>query len=892
VTAATSSAGASVTPTVLERWPLVGREDELEHIHSLLTGKASGLVLAGAAGTGKTRLATELLAAAERSGLAVVRITATRAAAPIPLGAFAPLLPAVHHGRGAGVDDRADYLRQCAEFLLTSAEGRRLLLFVDDAHLLDDASATLVHQLAVNAMAFVLVTVRSDAPCPDPILALWKDDAVERLEVAALSADAVGELLLAVLGGWIDHRAVHRLAAACEGNVLFLRELVLGAIEDGTLRNEAGIWRLVGTFAPSSRLTELVEARLTGLTPDERDLLELVSVGEPLGTAELDKLADRLVAERLERRGLITCNADGRRLEVRLAHPVYADVLRAQIPVLRNRELTRALADIVESTGTGRREDALRVATWRLDVGPLDPALMLKAATIARWRYDFALAERLAVAALQSGAGFDAALLAAQLVSLGGRGAEAELLLAKLANEAHTDRERGLVACTRLDNDVFHRGRTELGLQIAEAAELTIDDPAWRDELTARRGAVVYGKYGPRAHADAFGELPQTASGRAFVYASIISSNSLARLGRLEAARRTAEKAYAFQSTLTEPFDWYPWTHIFFRNEALAHEGKLIEAVSLADEQYQHALREGSPEAQAWFAWQLCKMVSDRGQPTASIQYGREAVALFNQLGWPLFEHFALIHLALAFAFAGDGDAAAETLRRDSDLGLPEDCGWLVDLHQAWGWSAVAGGDLPDAVARFRKAVEIGAKIGDLVGQSCALHALARIGYAHEASALLRDLAAQIDGDLSSARADHATALSTGDRAGLDDVSMRFEAIGATLLAAESAADAGVAWRRWGDPRRASQCDQRANALAASCDGPVSPALQLVRGRSQLTRAQRETALLAASGRSSKEIASQLGISVRTVENHLQHSYEKLGVSRRWQLAAGLQNAT
>ena len=54
--------------------------------------------------------------------------------------------------------------------------------------------------------------------------------------------------------------------------------------------------------------------------------------------------------------------------------------------------------------------------------------------------------------------------------------------------------------------------------------------------------------------------------------------------------------------------------------------------------------------------------------------------------------------------------------------------------------------------------------------------------------------------------------------------------------------------------------------------------------RSQLTRSEQQTALLAAAGRSNKEIAGELVVSVRTVENHLQRVYEKLGVSGRKEL--------
>ncbi len=56
-----------------------------------------------------------------------------------------------------------------------------------------------------------------------------------------------------------------------------------------------------------------------------------------------------------------------------------------------------------------------------------------------------------------------------------------------------------------------------------------------------------------------------------------------------------------------------------------------------------------------------------------------------------------------------------------------------------------------------------------------------------------------------------------------------------------------------------------------------------------LTTAEREVALLAASGRANKEIADQLGLSVRTVENRLHRIYEKLGIAGRPELAAALE---
>ncbi|MGH9005013.1 MAG: LuxR family transcriptional regulator, partial [Acidimicrobiia bacterium] len=141
----------------------------------------------------------------------------------------------------------------------------------------------------------------------------------------------------------------------------------------------------------------------------------MVSFGEPLGPAELTALADPNLAEILERKALLMCRSDGRRLAIRLAHPIYGDVLRARIPALRCRSIARSLAEATEATRPQRREDTLRVAAWRLDGGGARPELMLAAATTARWHGDFPLAERLARAAIDAGAGFEAALLAAQL---------------------------------------------------------------------------------------------------------------------------------------------------------------------------------------------------------------------------------------------------------------------------------------------------------------------------------------------------------------------------------------------------------------------------------------------------------------------------------------------
>ena len=181
-------------------WPLVGRTDLL-HLVDAIVRAGRGVVLVGPAGVGKTRLAHEVAAIAEARGNAVLRAVASASGARIPFAALAPLLPERRATRGQVGDLAAAALRA-----LTARAGPAgpALLLADDAQLLDDGSAAVVHQAAASGAAIVLATVRAGEPVPDTIVTLWKDQLVERLEVAPLDALAVSDLLGAALGGPVE----------------------------------------------------------------------------------------------------------------------------------------------------------------------------------------------------------------------------------------------------------------------------------------------------------------------------------------------------------------------------------------------------------------------------------------------------------------------------------------------------------------------------------------------------------------------------------------------------------------------------------------------------------------------------------------------------------------
>jgi DNA-binding CsgD family transcriptional regulator len=72
------------------------------------------------------------------------------------------------------------------------------------------------------------------------------------------------------------------------------------------------------------------------------------------------------------------------------------------------------------------------------------------------------------------------------------------------------------------------------------------------------------------------------------------------------------------------------------------------------------------------------------------------------------------------------------------------------------------------------------------------------------------------------------------------------------------------------------------------CEGASALWIPRSTESSQLSDREREVALAASQNLTSREIAKRLFVSVRTVDNHLQQVYVKLGVKRRTDLAAHL----
>ena len=869
------------------RWPLVGRGQELSALTAaLMAGR--GAVITGPAGAGKTTLAMMCLQVVRDREMSVVRTTATHVSQRLPFGALAPILPDPGVDR-LSRDGHGRLLRFYTRAVTARAGGgRSLVVFVDDAHLLDDGSATLVHHLALTGTATVLVTVRTGEPAPDSVVSMWKDDMAERVEVGALGEAAIEELLVTVLGGPVDAASVRQLADHSQGNPLYLRELVTGAVATSALTETGGIWRLrAGGLRPTARLAELVALRLGGLCDAERSVLELLALGEPLGQARLDQLADPAAVATLERKGLIASRRDGRRVEVRLAHPVYGDVVRAEITALRERALARSLAEVVEATGGRRREDTLLLASLRLSGGGGSAELLAAGAAAARARHDHCLTEQLARAAIAEGGGFDARFMAAEAAHFQGRPGQAERELAALAADAATDAERARVALVRYDNAFFRHGR-EADSRLLDDDNDAITDPFWRGELQSRRLLGLGSSGGPQAPVKAGQALLQRPGSGPLTAAHAVVCYGLLRLGRLDEAVNRLSPILESKAMPAAGEPWDKWALHGIAVSALIYAGRLGEAEEALTRAWALVVDQPAAEPRSYVAHWLAAVHLEQGRVASAFRRAAESYTLSRQLGRAVRSRRPGGIAAQALALAGQAGRAAETLAALDALGLSANLYNETDLLQARAWAAVAAGELPAARDQLEAAACLGEQIGDLIGATSALHGLARLGRARHVAVRLAALAGEVDGDLVASRAAYANAIAAQDSEALEKVSGDFEVLGANLYAAEARAEAAVLLRRAGRTRDAAAKEQKAGRLLARCEGAVTPAVQAITARVFLTSGELDAARQAAAGRSSRQIAADMHLSVRTVESRLQKVYEKLGVCGRHELDGAL----
>ncbi|MGB8960528.1 MAG: AAA family ATPase, partial [Pseudonocardiaceae bacterium] len=725
-------------------WPLTGRAEELSLIGGLLHRRDGplGVVVAGAPGVGKTRLAREALAVAQQRGARTRWAAATASARALPLGAFAATL-------GVVGPDPARLLRQASAALLAGAGRAGVIVGVDDAHLLDELSATLVHQLVLRRAVTAVLTLRTGETPPDAVTALWKEGHLTRLELQPLSHDETAALVEARLDGALDSAAARRLWSVTQGNALYLRQLVDGELEAGRLHQIAGVWRWSGELALSPSLVELLSARIGQLPDALNDVLEVLAFGEPLSVPLLETLTDAMAVEQAEARGLIEVHPDGTRLQARLAHPLYGEVRRAQMGTLHARRLRGRIARALADTGDGRAGDALRRALLTLDSDlPPDLALLTDAARRATELGDLALAERVARAAVAAGGGFEPRLLLGNALHWSGRAVEADAELAPLAELARTDAERAEATIPRVAALFFTLGRpTEAEVMLDAVANVVSEDAAGL-ELAAMR-SVLAALLGRTAHA---------ADAAAAVLARSPCSPAAAQLATWGLAAACA--GLGRLGGLGEKVQWIDARADSFDiglHQAAVIGSSWVRGLLLAGllDQAEHAARHYRERCQDTagigdlITSAMCAAVAQsRGQAKTAARWFRQSLAGHGSA-------FTLLYdLPSALGMDGDATSARQAFRDMTAAWNPSFVFLEPEVLLAQAWVAAAEGSVSEAVSVARQAAELAAAQDQSAVEVLALHTAVCFGDRTVADRLAL-LATQVDGPRAGAAATH-----------------------------------------------------------------------------------------------------------------------------------------
>ncbi len=838
---------------------------------------SSGIVICGAAGVGKSRIACEALSVAASRGCVTHWVVGTSSARALPLGAFTAWAQ-------SGGTHSVRLVRGVIEAVTAAAPGTTVVVGVDDVHRLDDLSTFVVHQIVQRAAAKVVLTVRDGEPISTGVQELWKVGRFDRLDLQALSSDDTTALLSATLAGSVDSHAASRLWELTRGNVLYLRHIVEQEVADGRLENQHGYWHWIGDPIMPCGLVELIESRIGALPTAVGAVIDALAIGEPIELAALKRITDADAVEEADSCGLISLDHIDTNVEVRVAHPLYGEVRRRRAAPTRLRRLRGLVA--TELAASDDRDDirvVIRRATLSLDsdLTP-DVDLLVKAAHGAVWLADLALADRLAQAAVHAGAGPEAQFLRAHALSWLGRGHEAEAVLAEVPITQLTDDDPAKFTYLRASNMLWALADPARAKEIIDDARYTASGQA-RGWIDALRTVYWFAMDRPdtamlASKNLALDDLP-----------AIVGTETAWALAAMSAdAGRTADAVAIADTGYTVATRSFDAPHMRF-NIADAHlsallmSGRVSDAVDLAERvRRQAADLPGAAES-------LAAAVVGRAAlgggflDTACLQLKQASAALSalgHAIGWGYRYH---VPYTTALAMRGRTEEAAAALAALDKLRRPfRSLDYERSLARAW--VAASQGAVGEAITILRSAAERAAANGQFAAEVVCLQTATQFGDRCNAPRL-RELEAIVEGPRVGVAARFAAAVRDGDAAELAAVSKDFEAMGDLVAAVDAGAQAAIAYRHQDLRGSALGCVTRAEALAEQCGGNT-PALRQAREPLPLTDREREIVMLLGQGLSNRDIAARLNVSIRTVEGHIYKAMTRTGTASREELAA------
>lgn len=902
------------------------RESLVDGIERLLDvvqhGSGGALFVVGEAGLGKTTAlnqARHMAGPGVRMGAGRGHHTECRlsfgllAEAVESLGG--PRLDLADQGRAVS-DNRSRVFHRVLRWLEGLAP-EPALLALDDLHWADPDSLDLLAFLCRRVSSLpvaVIATLRPWPPAAEEVaMAVVRSGHAYVERLGPLNARAAGEVLAARVGRPVREAVVTRAHAACAGNPLLLEHLAPAIAEGDDLVDLAATVAALG-------LDRQLLRRFAALGPAELRFAQAASVlgicFDPQLAAEVARLDDREVdgaVEGLWHRGLVR---KGAKVALEFVHPLVRQVLyEALSPPQRARLHSRAFTALAAQ---GAEAEAVQHG-FRGDLvgAPEVVGAVERAGRAALREGSTATALELLEAGVQLAAehatpGLVAALAEALLGA--GRPADAITASGQVLSGREVDLSHRLEALRTLGRALFVTGAQVEG---TARFEEVVGLAHWTDCKAAAVGTLVdhalaaWPKGGP-AHT-----LPLTLRARELatetdeVMASRAAWSLLATLSGhpTEGTMRTAclltgQGPPSLPSRLCRP-----WGTVGMLGMAAAWTERFDEAEKAFGSALEEAERLGRTDPLANLAI---------GYPYLLCRMGRlnEAQAIVDRVGalaQPGGLNEAYVDVAQAWVLHQVGcENGSEEYWARAQAGSAAAGEWAaMFLWDAQAQRLVSDANFSQACELYGAAEEATKRLG--IGELCAVpwvgHAVGAYlgcGRGGDASRVVewvescvervacrwpRIVAARGRAGLAEHEGDQKTAADH-----LQQAMVLHEQVDLPLERIETLLHYGAFLRRSGEGRRARPVLGEALRLAEDCQagwlgdrarvelGASGGRRRGRSGKGQLTPAEQRVAQLAAAGRSNREIAGHLVVSVATVETHLQHIYTKLGIHSRRQL--------
>jgi DNA-binding CsgD family transcriptional regulator/tetratricopeptide (TPR) repeat protein len=812
--------------------------------------------------------------------------------------------------RGSG---RSRFVRQVLSVLDVAVRDR--LWVHDDDRELDQQAQTRLAATVSSGQVVPLIVTAAHRPPSWLHLASAENEPL-RVMLRPFDRAAMLKIVQSFLNGRVDPTAVPVLIPhRAGGDLVVLREALREIQASGALVESGGEWRFVRPIQPLGGVRGLIFHRL-GIDSLRSDALEsaldVVGLAPELGLERTRKVLTDILEvdpsrelELLESTGVIDVVEHDEGSWCRLHDPVVERFVPLTLGRLRRRRLSNAIIEALSDRPASeqRESELLAFARLALPLGwSLDGITLTRAAETALRSSRIVLAGRLATAALATGAPVEASFVLAAAESQLGRSSAALVRLEALPTD---DDEEPLVTRTRLEltrlvsarakdpktrwslpvrtPETAGQHRSGDAADLAPLSDLSGGDGKDSDDVLSGSRIVDYSVVlqGEQAAFEASLKVMQGKSDEAI--ASLRDAESRLRDAGADTFRVRWGQAYSRM-----------WDQPF---------GTTYDELSLlADE----AASLGQAEQEVLCRWSAAWTLGYAGRAAEAIRQFQTALVGLER--HDLTDTADLARIALAKALAGTGqDDLARTLL-DPALRMAADNpmlgGWA---HEAHGWVLRGSGRSAKAVEAFTTAATVQGAMGFSLSRIIALTGAARAGAAPQVIGAIDEIADSVDGSCIALLVRQARALarlaSLADGAAPAaepnprwlELAIEFDEIGDSAArldmhgsAVEAFVQAAALHRsRGGDDRSGAASARRAAEHVAICGTPLFGRVETVSDH-ELSDREREIAELALMGRSNREIAEQLVLSVRTVETHLLRVFRKLGVRRRSDLPAAM----